>query len=226
MTYKTGTIGEFMQWTKSVVANPANATAAPKRWFDSEEMAAKALGASISPEALIKLLSPDNIELLRLIRTARPASLKDLAVLAHREESNLSRTLKKLHSAGIVIFERGAGRALAPRLFARRVTLDLDLLGSQGVVYRGRSAAKAAEKPSPAVPVKKSITSDYIICLEDGRKFKSLKRHLRTQYNLSPEEYRAKWGLPSDYPMVAPGYAKARAALAKEMGLGASRRRA
>src|SRR3984957_2196767 len=70
------------------------------------------------------------------------------------------------------------------------------------------------EAAKPAVPPKKSITSDYIICLEDGRKFKSLKRHLRTQYNLSPEEYREKWGLPSDYPMVAPAYAKARSALA------------
>jgi predicted transcriptional regulator len=218
MTYKTGTIGEFMKWTKSVVADPANAAAAPKRWFDSEDTAAKALGETVSPEALIKLLSADNLELLRLIRTARPASLKDLAVLAHREESNLSRTLKKLQAAGIVTFERGAGRTLAPRLFARRVTLNLDLAGPQ--------AAKTAEKPSPAVPVKKSITSDYIICLEDGRKFKSLKRHLRTQYNLSPEEYREKWGLPPDYPMVAPNYMKARAALAKRMGLGAVKRRA
>ena len=74
-----------------------------------------------------------------------------------------------------------------------------------------------AEPAKPAVPPKKSITSDYIICLEDGRKLKSLKRHLRTQYNLSPEEYREKWGLPSDYPMVAPAYAKARSALAKQM---------
>jgi predicted transcriptional regulator len=81
------------------------------------------------------------------------------------------------------------------------------------------------EAAKPAVPPKKSITSDYIVCLEDGRKFKSLKRHLRTQYNLSPEEYREKWGLPSDYPMVAPAYAKARSALAKQMGLGQQRRR-
>ncbi|MBX7248654.1 MAG: MucR family transcriptional regulator [Caulobacteraceae bacterium] len=72
----------------------------------------------------------------------------------------------------------------------------------------------------PAVPVKKSITPDYLVCLEDGRKFKSLKRHLRTKYNMSPEEYRAKWGLPKDYPMVAPNYAKARSDLAKQMGLG------
>ncbi len=79
---------------------------------------------------------------------------------------------------------------------------------------------KAAEPQSPAVSIKKSIGQDYIICLEDGRKFKSLKRHLRTKYNLSPEEYRTKWGLPKDYPMVAPAYAEARSNLAKQMGLG------
>lgn len=77
-----------------------------------------------------------------------------------------------------------------------------------------------AEVKDPAVPVRKSITPDFLICLEDGRKFKSLKRHLRTKYNMSPEEYRAKWGLAKDYPMVAPNYAKARSELAKSMGLG------
>ena len=82
------------------------------------------------------------------------------------------------------------------------------------------------EAAKPAVPPKKSITSDYIICLEDGRKFKSLKRHLRTKYNMSPEEYRAKWGLAKDYPMVAPNYAKARSDLAKQMGLGQGGRQA
>jgi predicted transcriptional regulator len=75
----------------------------------------------------------------------------------------------------------------------------------------------------PAVPVKKSITPDAILCLEDGRPFKSLKRHLRTKYGLSPDEYRAKWGLPPDYPMVAPNYAKSRSLLAKKMGLGVPR---
>ncbi len=83
----------------------------------------------------------------------------------------------------------------------------------------------AAEPLKPAVPVKKSITNDYIICLEDGKQFKSLKRHLRTQYNLSPDAYREKWSLPPDYPMVAPNYAKARSNLAKQMGLGQQRRR-
>ncbi len=81
------------------------------------------------------------------------------------------------------------------------------------------------EAPKPAVPIKKSITNDYIICLEDGKQFKSLKRHLRTQYNMSPEDYREKWGLAPDYPMVAPNYAKARSHLAKQMGLGQQRRR-
>ena len=78
----------------------------------------------------------------------------------------------------------------------------------------------------PAVSVKKSITPDFLICLEDGRKFKSLKRHLRTKYNMSPEEYRAKWALPKDYPMVAPNYAAARSNLAKQMGLGQGGRKA
>lgn len=86
-------------------------------------------------------------------------------------------------------------------------------------------AAPAAEAPRPAVNARKSVHDDFIICLEDGKKFKSLKRHLRTQYNMTPEQYREKWGLPPDYPMVAPNYAKARSALAKEMGLGQARKR-
>ncbi|MCD7059425.1 MucR family transcriptional regulator [Pelagibacterium xiamenense] len=80
--------------------------------------------------------------------------------------------------------------------------------------------AQPVEEKKPAVPVRKSVTPDYIICLEDGKKFKSLKRHLRTHYNLSPEEYREKWGLPSDYPMVAPSYSETRSKLAKVNGLG------
>ena len=81
-------------------------------------------------------------------------------------------------------------------------------------------AQPAKEELRPAVPIKKSVTSEYIICLEDGKKFKSLKRHLRTHYDLSPEEYREKWGLPHDYPMVAPNYALKRQELAKKIGLG------
>ncbi len=91
-------------------------------------------------------------------------------------------------------------------------------------VSAGQSDAQP-EPLKPAVSVKKSITPDFLICLEDGKKFKSLKRHLRTQYNMTPEAYREKWGLAPDYPMVAPNYAAARSQLAKEMGLGQQRRR-
>src|ERR1700759_5320253 len=90
---------------------------------------------------------------------------------------------------------------------------------ARGGISAGSEAGEAAPK-EPAVPIRRSITPDFLVCLEDGRKFKSLKRHLRTKYNMSPEEYRAKWGLPKDYPMVAPNYAKARSDLAKQMGLG------
>jgi predicted transcriptional regulator len=83
-----------------------------------------------------------------------------------------------------------------------------------------RVVSSEREELKPAVPPKKSVFPDYIICLEDGKKFKSLKRHLRTHYDLSPEEYREKWDLPHDYPMVAPNYAAARSQLAKQMGLG------
>jgi predicted transcriptional regulator len=92
------------------------------------------------------------------------------------------------------------------------------------VSLSGGAVEKPVEAPTPAVSVRKSLTPDFIICLEDGKKFKSLKRHLRTQYNLTPEEYREKWGLPADYPMVAPNYAEARSALAKKMGLGQQRK--
>lgn len=87
-----------------------------------------------------------------------------------------------------------------------------------------KASQPVREELNPSVPVKKSVTPDHIVCLEDGKKFKSLKRHLRTHYNLTPEEYREKWGLPHDYPMVAPNYAAARSALAKKMGLGQRRR--
>jgi predicted transcriptional regulator len=85
------------------------------------------------------------------------------------------------------------------------------------------ASASPVGPPSPAVPIKRSITNEYLISLEDGRKFKSLKRHLRIHHNMSPEQYREKWKLPADYPMVAPAYAKARSALALKMGLGQKR---
>ncbi len=90
---------------------------------------------------------------------------------------------------------------------------------SQGVVISENEPLK------PAISVKRSVSSDYIVCLEDGKKFKSLKRHLRAQYDMSPDEYRIKWGLPKDYPMVAPNYAQARSNLAKQMGLGQKSKR-
>ena len=89
----------------------------------------------------------------------------------------------------------------------------------------GGSGDSAIEPLKPAISVKKSITPEHLVCLEDGKKFKSLRRHLRTQYNMTPEQYRDKWGLPADYPMVAPNYAAARSQLAKQMGLGQQRRR-
>jgi len=85
------------------------------------------------------------------------------------------------------------------------------------------SHESSGEPPRPAVSIKKSVTGDYIVCLEDGLKFKSLKRHLRSSYKMTPEEYRAKWGLPHDYPMVAPNYAAHRSRLAKQIGLGRKR---
>ncbi len=81
-------------------------------------------------------------------------------------------------------------------------------------------AEKPIEKAKPAVPISKSVTDDYVICLEDGKKLKMLKRYLRSNYNMTPDEYRRKWGLPADYPMVAPNYAKRRSEFAKSIGLG------
>ena len=106
---------------------------------------------------------------------------------------------------------------------------DIPSLINQVHAALTRVSAKSGDMPAeplkPAVSVKKSITPEYIVCLEDGKKFKSLKRHLRTQYNMTPEQYRDKWGLSADYPMVAPNYAAARSQLAKQMGLGQQRRR-
>jgi predicted transcriptional regulator len=90
-------------------------------------------------------------------------------------------------------------------------------------IFKGAAGAAPAAPLKPAVPIKRSITTEYLVCLEDGKKFKSLKRHLRTQYRMTPDQYRAKWNLPADYPMVAPNYAAARSQLAKQMGLGQRR---
>jgi predicted transcriptional regulator len=106
---------------------------------------------------------------------------------------------------------------------------DLPVLLNSVYAALTKTAQGQQEEPKaelvPAVSVRKSVTPDYIICLEDGKKFKSLKRHLRSTYDMTPEQYRAKWNLPADYPMVAPNYAKARSELAKTMGLGQQRKR-
>lgn len=98
----------------------------------------------------------------------------------------------------------------------QKVYKTLSSVGGEGGAF--------TERPQPAVPIKKSVTPDHIICLEDGKKLKMLKRHLKTAYDMSPEEYRERWGLPADYPMVAPNYAKQRSDLAKEIGLGTTGR--
>ena len=105
-----------------------------------------------------------------------------------------------------------------------------DLPGLIEQVYKtlsgvGGAGDAAADRPTPAVPIKKSITPDFIICLEDGKKLKMLKRHLKTAYDMTPDDYRERWGLPSDYPMVAPNYAKQRSKLAKAIGLGTQQRK-
>jgi predicted transcriptional regulator len=133
MTYKTGSIGEFMKWTKSVVADPA-AAGTPKRWFDSDVTTAKSLGAEVSAEAMVKLLSEQNLTLLHLIASGRFKSMSELATQTHRAASNLSRTLKKLHEAGIIGLDKGPGKSIVPRLAARRVTLNLDLVGTSSAV--------------------------------------------------------------------------------------------
>jgi len=142
MTYKTGSVGDFMRWTNRVIADPKVMSKMPKRWFDSNATAEKALGTKTSPEALVRLLSSENLKLLHLIGTRRPASVRELAVLVRRKESNLSRTLKKLQKAGIVALEKGPGRTRAPRLVARRVTLDLDLVDVGSIASVDRSSPR------------------------------------------------------------------------------------
>ena len=114
-----------------------------------------------------------------------------------------------------------SNNALDPEKIPDVVRNVFSALGSLG----GGDFSAPAEKQKPAVPVKRSITDDYIVCLEDGKKLKMLKRYLRSQYGLSPEEYRKKWGLPADYPMVAPSYAKKRSQFAKKIGLGRTSRK-
>jgi hypothetical protein len=124
MTYKTGSIGDFMRWTKQVVTDPVAAKDTPKRWFDSDETAAKSLGTSASPEAMVKLLSAENLVLLQIIGTERLASLRALAALVHRKESNLSRTLKKCTKRALWISRWGQGACARHGLLSERGMFD------------------------------------------------------------------------------------------------------
>jgi predicted transcriptional regulator len=132
---------------------------------------------------------------------------------------------------GIQVAEPDSGRAspieltadIASAYVSNNTVAASELPGLIKAVFgalTGVGESDPAEPQAPAVPIRKSITPDYLICLEDGRRFKSLKRHLRSKYALSPEDYRAKWALPKDYPMVAPAYSAARSSLAKQIGLG------
>ena len=121
-----------------------------------------------------------------------------------------------LRMAAEVVSAYVSNNVLAP---AQLPEVIRSVFGSLDFLNGGRGDAKH-EPLKPAVPIKRSIAPDHIICLEDGKKLKMLKRHLRTTYNMTPDEYRAKWGLPPDYPMVAPNYAAQRSAFAKKIGLG------
>jgi len=130
------------------------------------------------------------------------------------EESSLIALTANIVSA--YVSHNSVSASEIPSLISQVHTALTQVAGGRGEII--------AEPLKPAVPIKRSINSDFIVCLEDGKKFKSLKRHLRTQYGITPEQYREKWGLSPDYPMVAPNYAAARSQLAKQMGLGQQRR--
>ncbi|MFO1432028.1 MAG: MarR family transcriptional regulator [Candidatus Competibacteraceae bacterium] len=134
MTYKIGSIGEFMAWTKQVIRDPGVAEGLPKHWFDSEETALQSNTDVVAAEALVKLLSPDNLAVLQIINREKPESIRRLAELSGRKESNLSRTLKKLEKAGIIKFAAGPGRMRVPLLVASRVRLEIDLTGPASAV--------------------------------------------------------------------------------------------
>ena len=124
---------------------------------------------------------------------------------------------KVLELAAQIVAAYVGNNVVAPSDIPRLIA---DVHRSLEAIAAGLGAKDVTPELKPAVNARKSITPDYLICLEDGKKFKSLKRHLRTEYDMSPDQYRAKWGLPPDYPMVAPNYSEARSRLAKSIGLG------
>lgn len=131
-TYKVGPIGEFAAWTKRVVRDPQAAREFPKKWFETEEAAARA--QQVSAEAMVKLLSPGNLAVLDAINRHKPASVRELATLTGRKEASLSRTLKRFAQLGIVAFEDGPHRTRSPALIATRVHLEIDLTGHRSAV--------------------------------------------------------------------------------------------
>jgi predicted transcriptional regulator len=131
-TSKIGSLGEFAAWTKRVICDPEAARGVPKKWFDSEETAARA--EQVSAEAMVKLLSPANLAMLDAIKQHKPASVRELAALTGRKEASLSRTLKRFAQLGIVAFEDGPRRSRAPALVATRVHLEIDLTGHHSAV--------------------------------------------------------------------------------------------
>jgi predicted transcriptional regulator len=133
-TYKTSSLREFAEWTKSVVRDPKNAAGMPKQWFDSADTAARAATKQVSAEAMVKLLSPGNLAVLEAIRRHKPASVRELATLTGRQEASLSRTLRRFAELGIVSFADGPHRTRVPALIAHRVRLEIDLTGHHSAV--------------------------------------------------------------------------------------------
>lgn len=132
MTYKTGTLAEFKAWTQRIVQAPSQAEILPKQWFDTDATAQQRPG--IPAEAMVKLLSPDNLTLLQTIGRDHPASVNELAELTGRKPSNLSRTLKRFEQAGIIRMAPGPGKTLKPLLLAQRVRMEIDLMGQADTV--------------------------------------------------------------------------------------------
>jgi predicted transcriptional regulator len=138
-TYKIGSLREFSEWTMSVVRDRKSAHGMPRRWFDSEETAARAATDQVSAESMVKLLSAGNLAVLDAIRHRKPASMRELATLTGRKEASLSRTLKRFAQLGIVSFQDGPHRTRVPALIARRVHLEIDLTGHHSAVAVDRA---------------------------------------------------------------------------------------
>lgn len=143
-TYKVGSLGDFARWTQRVIRDPAAASGEVKQWFDSDATAQVAAARAVSAEAMVKLLSPGNLDVLHVIQREHPSSVRELAALTGRAEASLSRTLKRFAQAGIVTFQDGPNRTRAPEVIAARVRLEIDLLGAASSVAVEPGYAAAA----------------------------------------------------------------------------------